>query len=154
LPPTVIANPDKLLDKSNMIWAAWFANKLQTDLFGGVMSFSIVTFQASAYQVFPCIRSAVNLGNNMINCHLSLALAAVLASASVSLDDILASQHDPFDGDLDIKFQSDHRWNRDPGRSGTKNMAIRCFDNLGLAEIKHYHGTPYTTNGNRLKIVV
>ncbi len=118
------------------------------------MSLPVIALEAGADQILPRVHTSVDFGNHMIDCHLRLLPAAILASSTITLNDILAGKHDPFDRNLDIKFEPDYRGNRNSRGLGSKDMTIRRLYDLRFAEIKHYHGAPYAAYGDRLKILV
>jgi hypothetical protein len=154
LTPTMIANTDELLDKSDMIRATRPPGEFETDLLRCMVSLFIIAFQTGANQIFPGIGAAIDFGDNMIDGHLCFLFAAILTSAAITLNNIFSGKHDPLNWYLNVKLKLDNRGNRNLGETGTKHMAIRCFNDFRLAEIKHYHGALYATNGNRLEILV
>jgi len=150
----MIADANKLLDERYMIWPPGSANQLQTGMLRRLMPLFIIAFQAGANQIFPGIFTAVDFGYDMINRHLRLLLAAILASRAVALDNILAGKHDPFYRHFYIEVKPDYRWNRYLGRLRPQHISVGSLYNFGLAHIKHYDGTPYAAHRNRFEILV
>ncbi len=150
----MVADTHELLYESDVIRAARLANQSHVNLFGCVMALPVVALEAGADQVLPRVHTPIDFWYHVVNSHLSLLPAAILASSAITLDDILASKHNPLNRNFYIKFKPDYRGNRNSRRLGSKDMTIRRLYDLRLAEIKHYHGTPYAAYGDRLKILV
>lgn len=110
----MVADAYELLYESDMIRAARLSNQSHVNLFGSVMAFSVVALKAGADQVFPCVHTAIDFWNYVVDSHLGLLSAAILASSAITLNDILTGKHDPFDRYLDIKFKPYYRGNRNP----------------------------------------
>lgn len=150
----MVAHSHELLDEGDMIRAARFAKQNQTNLFGSVVSFPVIAFETGADQIFPSIGAAVNLGDNMINCHLRLLLAAILTPSAIAFDYVLTSQHNPFNRHSDIKSQTDHRRHRDNSRLRTEHQAICRLDHFRFTQIKHYDRAFYAADRDRLEVLV
>jgi hypothetical protein len=88
----MICDADELLNEGDMIGPPGAAQKFHADLFRGVVPFLVVAILAGAYQIFPGIAAAIYFGDDMVDCHVILFLAAVLAAAGITLDDIFASE--------------------------------------------------------------
>jgi len=150
----MVGDADELLDKCNMVRAARLADQLEAYLLWSMMPFPVIAFQAGAYEIFPGIPTTVDFGNDMVDGHLNLLLATVLAAAAIALENILARQHYSFCRDRNIEFEPYHRGDRDMGHLRSELEAISGFNDLSFAQIKHYDGTSYTANGDRLKVLI
>ncbi len=150
----MVADTNELLNESNMVRPLRAPDHSQPGLFGCLMTLAIVAFKAGANQVFPGILAAVDFGNDMVDRHLGFLSAAILAPAAITLDNILAGQHDPLGRNLDVKIEPDHGWHGNPGRLGTQYLPIRSFDNFGLFQIQHYHSAPDAADRNGLEILI
>lgn len=109
LAPAVVGDADVSLYKRDMSRAGWSFQQSHAGFPQHSVSLLVVTLDAGADHVLPCIRSAAGLGNEMINSHRALGYATILATMTIARNDVLAGQHDPLERHATVLPEPDDR---------------------------------------------
>ena len=132
-PPAIVGDSGGLANKCDAAGAFWGSFETQAGLLGSAVAFLAVAGRAGGHQILPAVLAASAARNNVVNCQIRPALAAILAAMIISEKQILAVKQYTSGGSFYITSQADDSRQSKHSSDSVNTQRVVFFDNFNRA---------------------